>query len=48
MDNQEIMRIEDELVEFAHLEEEVTLAGAEPTQVTGREAGRVLGFGCDD
>ncbi len=42
-----IEAIEEELVEFANLEEEVALAGGEPTQVTGREAGRVLGFGCE-
>lgn len=41
-------KIEEEVVEFAELEEDVSLAGAEPTQITGREAGRVLGFGCND
>lgn len=48
MNNQQIIDIEEEVMEFADLEEEVTLAGAEPTQVTGREAGRVVGFGCGD
>jgi hypothetical protein len=32
---------------FADLEEQVSLAGATPRQLTGQEAGRVLGFGCD-
>jgi hypothetical protein len=35
-------------VRFVELEEPVALAGATPRQLTGHEAGRVLGFGCDD
>lgn len=38
---------ENDLILF-DMEEDVSLAGAVPTQVTGQEAGRVLGFGCDD
>jgi tetrahydromethanopterin S-methyltransferase subunit G len=46
MNTEQIEVVEEELVEFANLEEEVSLAGGEPTQVTGRQAGRVLGLGC--
>jgi hypothetical protein len=35
-------------VRFVELEERVALAGATPRQLTGHEAGRVVGFGCDD
>lgn len=34
--------------EFAEIGEPVALAGATPRQITGHEAGRVVGFGCEE
>jgi hypothetical protein len=34
-------------IEFVEPEEPVALAGSAARQMTGRSAGRVLGFGCD-
>ena len=34
-------------IEVKKLDEPVCLAGAIPRQLTGQEAGRVVGFGCD-
>ena len=48
MNNEVINEIEEEIVELPELEEDVTLAGSQPTQITGQESGRVVGFGCDD
>lgn len=39
--------VKDEEIEFLELDE-VSLAGADETQITGQEEGRVLGFGCLD
>ncbi|STX28289.1 Uncharacterised protein [Legionella beliardensis] len=34
-------------IEFVELDD-VSIAGADPTQITAQEEGRVLGFGCID
>jgi len=35
-------------IEFVDPSETVALAGSTPRQLTGQEAGRVVGFGCDE
>ena len=43
-----IENVEEIELEFAQLEEDVSLSGDDIDQLTGKKGGRVVGFGCDD
>lgn len=39
-------KIANKEIKFVELKEQVSLAGGNQRQLTGHEAGRVIGFGC--